>query len=117
KPDQLVASDALHGVRRQAGADRDGPDVLELERGDALDDRGRSGVRLLPVQPRHQDRELVAAEPERLAALAQAPADLAEHTVSDGMAEAVVDPLEVVDVHEAERQRLALLLRLRELAL
>ena len=61
--------------------------------------------------------ELVAAEPERLAALPQARGDLAEHEVADRMAEAVVDALEVVDVDEAEGERRALVLGRRELAL
>ena len=55
------------------------------------------------VQARKQQRELVTAEPERLAALAQPPGDLRQDAVAGRMAEAVVDPLEVVDVDQAER--------------
>ena len=44
-------------------------------------------------------------------------ADLAQHAVTCGMSEAVVDPLEVVDVDQAEGEGLALLLGQRQLAL
>src|SRR6185295_2120134 len=95
----------------------DRADVLEIERRNAVDDRARARESLLSVHRGHQDGELVAAEPERLATLAEALPHLAEHAVAGGMAEAIVDPLEVVDVDEAERERLVLLLGDRELAL
>ena len=58
-----------------------------------------------------QDRELVAAETRRRVGLAQrrldAVADLAEQAVAGGVAERVVDRLEVVQVHEQDRHGLA----------
>src|SRR5207253_4464843 len=54
---------------------------------------------------------------KRLATLAQPGGDLREHAVSGGMAEAIVDLLEVVDVDETERQRRVGLFRVQELAL
>ncbi len=115
--DQLVAPDALHRIRRDAGADRQLADLLELRGTDALDDRARDRDAVVRVETGEEHRELVAAEPEALAALAQPRRDLAEHAVADRVAVAVVDVLEVVDVHEAERERGAVLLGLRELAL
>ena len=64
-----------------------------------------------------EDRELVAAEPERLATLTQAGRDLREDSVARRVTEAVVDLLEVVDVDEAERDRVAALLGVEQLAL
>ena len=64
-----------------------------------------------------QQRELVAAEPEGLAVLAEACADLGEHPVSDRVPEEVVDALEVVDVDHAEREGDAARLCSDELAL
>ena len=60
-----------------------------------------------------QHGELVAAEPGggvgRAERREQPLADLAEHLVSDGVAEAVVDRLEVVEVDEHDAHRRALL--------
>ena len=94
-----------------------GPGGLQLDRGDPLDDRLRRDPRAFLVASRQQDRELVAAEPERLAALAEVRRELGEHLVAARMPEAVVDPLEVVDVHQAEAERIALRPRVGELAL
>ena len=69
------------------------------------------------VAPRQQEGELVAAEPERLAALAEAGRHLREDAVADRVAVPVVDLLEVVDVEQAERERDASLLRLVEVVL
>ena len=80
-----------------------------------IDSRDRE--RDLLVGAREQHGELVAAEPERLAALAQPRRDEREHAVAGRMAEAVVDPLEVVDVEEAERDERVGLVGERELAL
>ena len=91
EPDQLVAPGAVRRVRRDAGAHGHGADALDVERGDALDDRAGHGRRLPLVLPRQEHRELVAAEPERLAALPQPRRDLAEHEIADRMPEAVVD--------------------------
>ena len=53
--------------------------IPRSERRDALDDRARHRRRLPLVLPGQEDGELVAAEPERLAALPQPRRDLAEH--------------------------------------
>ena len=64
-----------------------------------------------------EQRELVAAEPEGLAVLAQLRGELGEQPVALGMAVEVVDALEVVDVDQAEREGRASRLGLHELAL
>jgi hypothetical protein len=64
-----------------------------------------------------EQREFVAAESEGLAALAEPCTDLREDAVPRRMPVAVVDPLEVVDVDEAVRQRPRQLLRTQQLAL
>ena len=64
-----------------------------------------------------QQRELVSSEAERLSALTEPRRDLREHAVPRRVSEAVVDPLEVVDVHQAERQRACLLFGVQQLAL
>src|SRR5438067_1033751 len=94
----VYASRASTAFARDARADGDNTHVLELERADPVDDRlcGRDGRPL--VEPGQDQRKLVAAEPERFAALAQPARDLRQDPVADGMPEAVVDPLEVVDV-------------------
>ena len=117
EPDQLVALASMVGEGGDAGADRDRAHLVEVERRDPADDRVRGRERGGFVVLREQDRELVAAEPERLAALAEPSGDLRQHLVAGRVAEAVVDPLEVVDVDEAERQRQIVLLRRSELAL
>ena len=61
---------------REAGADRDGADVVELDRRDPRQDRVRRGERHPLVVIHEQQRELVAAEPECLAALAEPRGDL-----------------------------------------
>ena len=83
------------------------PILLELRGADALDDRAGDRDAVARVEAGEEDGELVAAEPEALAALAQPRRDLAEHAVADRVPVAVVDLLEVVDVDEAERERLA----------
>ena len=103
--DQLVAVARVRRRGRDAHADRDRADLLELQRGDPLDDRRRRGQRAVLVVAGQEQRELVAAEPERLAGLAQPRREPREHAVAGRVAEAVVDPLEVVDVDEAERER------------
>ncbi len=115
--DQLIAPDSL---RRECGdpcAHGDGADLLELRRADALDDRAGDADGRALVEPGEEHGELVAAEPEALATLAEACGDLPEDAVADRMPVVVVDPLEVVDVHQAQAQRLAVMLGLRQLAL
>ena len=66
---------------------------------------------------RKQERELVAAEAEGLAVLAQVGRDLREHAVAGRVSEEVVDALEVVDVDQAEAEAGACALGLDQLAL
>ena len=115
--DQLVAIERLLGEARDAGADGDRADEVELELADALDDRARDRERLARVVVGEQQRELVAAEPEGLAVLAQLRRQLGEQAVALGMPEQVVDPLEVVDVEQAEREGRSAGFRLHQLAL
>src|SRR5207247_5242763 len=61
--------------------------------------------------------KLVAPEAERLPALAEPGRDLGEHAITDRMAVAVVDLLEVVDVEQAESQRDAVHLSLVQITL
>ena len=119
-PDELVPADRLDGHRGEPRADGDRarrPRRRQLDRRDPLHDRLGGELRPLFVPAGEEDGELVPAEPERLAALAQARRELREHLVAAGMAVAVVDPLEVVDVHEAEAERIRLLERVGDLAL
>ena len=101
--DQRVALATVLRVGGDAGADGDRTDRAEIGFADAGDDRLGDRERDLLVGPGKQHGELVAAEAERLAALAQPRRDEREDAVAGRMAEAVVDPLEVVDVEEAER--------------
>src|SRR3954471_6105996 len=117
EPDQVVA--VARVGRRGGNPDREGAraDLLQLECRDSLDDRGRRGQRAALVVAGQQQCELVAAEAERLAGLPQAGREPREDAVAGRVAEAVVDPLEVVHVDEAEGQRQRLLLRVPQLAL
>jgi hypothetical protein len=85
-----------------------------LEQAHAADDPVGDGDGLLLLAAGEKERELVPADPERLPVLAQPSRHLREHEVPLRMAERVVQFLEVVDVEDAEADRQALLLRLRE---
>ena len=74
--------------------------ALTVTRADRLDRRrgeparrstARPWSRRALFWPGQQHRELVAAEPERLAALAEARRELREHAIAGRVAEAVVD--------------------------
>ena len=68
----------------------------------------------LRLSAREDDSELVTAEAERSDAVrrtSEEPGDLDEHLVSERMPVGVVDPLEVVDVDEAEAEPRAVLCR------
>ena len=117
EPDQLVSTVTLHRERRETRADGDLTDVVEVDGRDPLDDRLRRGQRRRLVMVGEQQRELVSSEAERLSALTEPRRDLREHAVPRRVSEAVVDPLEVVDVHQAERQRACLLFGVQQLAL
>ncbi len=69
------------------------------------------------AEVRQDERELVATQPRHgvgiAHALRQPLGGLPQHHVARGVAEAVVDRLEVVEVDEEQRERLRLPLRLR----
>ena len=115
--DQLVAVERLLREAGDSGADGDRADQVELEPADPLHDRAGDRERLARVVLGQQKGELVAAEPEGLAVLAQLGRELGEEPVAFGMAVEVVDALEVVDVDQAEREGRAAGLGLDELAL
>ena len=116
-PHELVPAQLFLRHGRNACADRDRAGGLELDRCDPLDDRLGCHPRTFLVAAGEQDRELVSAEPEGLATLAEIRCQLCEHLVAARVAEAVVDPLEVVDVHEAQAERVALRAGVCDLAL
>ena len=95
----------------------DGADLLELQRCDPFDDRFCRDQSSVLVGGREQQRELVAAETEGLACLTQARRELRQHAVARRMAEAIVDPLEVVDVDQAEAERETTFVRVPQLPL
>jgi hypothetical protein len=115
--DELVAVDLVERRGRDPGADRHRAGRREVGVGDPVHDRLRRDPCAVLVPAGEEDGELVAAQPERLAALAQVRGQLREHLVAARVAVAVVDPLEVVDVDQAEAERVALRLRVGELAL
>ena len=92
--------------RRDADADRN---LSDLRKGEAFDGGAKTLERrqgFLDAAIRHQDDELLAAEAEQLVGVAKGLAHEAgeqhQHLVAVGMAEAVVDLLEKVDVGDAE---------------
>jgi hypothetical protein len=117
EPDQLPA---VRGLAREGGdarADRDRPDVVDLERAHPADDRFRGPDPAALVVVGQQERELVAAQPEGLAVLAQVRCDLGEDVVPGRVAVQVVDALEVVHVDEAEAEVAPALVRVEQLTL
>ena len=106
QPDQLVALAGVLRRGRDPGADRDRADRLEVERADPVDDRRRATARAaLSSSP--GSRTANSSPPSRKASppWRSRAASCDEHAVAGRMAEAVVDPLEVVDVDEAEAER------------
>ena len=93
------------GCQRYTRAHGDPADAADVEAGDPLDDRLPGGERLRSFVTGQEDGELVTAEAEGLARLAQSRCHLREHRIAHWMAEAVVDALEIVDVDQAERKR------------
>ncbi len=100
-----------------SGTDGDRTELLQLERGDPVDDRFADDDAVLLVASGQEQRELVATEPEGLAVLPQARGELRQNVVARRVAETVVDALEVVDVDEAERELAVLLAGAHELEL
>ncbi len=92
--DLAAEAPELDGLLHDPAADRLGPAAGEL--------RGHAG---------EDDGELVAADPAgqvpRPDVGAEDPGHRLEHGVTEGMAAGVIDPLEVVEVHQEERQPLA----------
>src|SRR5207244_9036196 len=74
--DELVAAVALHREGGEPSTHGHGADVVEVDRGYALHDRIRGCKRHPLVVIGEEQRELVAAEAEGLAALAEPGADL-----------------------------------------
>src|SRR5581483_5297093 len=115
-PDELVRRRPARGKRRDAGRDRRNgldPPLAEQHPGDPVGDTGGG------VGPAvDDDRELVAADAEDLLVRAnrpdESPRDRAQHPVARGMAFAVVDLLEVVEVDEDKRDLAALVLDARD---
>jgi hypothetical protein len=104
------------GREGDAGADGDRLHLTEIEGADPLDDRLGDAQRLLGSIAGEHDRELVPADPERLAGLTEASGDAREDGIAGRVPEAVVHPLEVVDVDQAERERPAVANGVLELA-
>ena len=86
---------------------RERPALLPLLLAESAHELLGCGGRRVGARAREHDGELVTAEPVRLADPAQLARDVSEHAVADRMAVAVVDLLEVVEVEEADGQRLA----------
>ena len=88
------------------------PDGVELRERDPLCDPLGERLGDLEVARREDDRELLAAGPAHVVALAhrrpELVGELGQHLVSDGVPVDVVDPLEVVEVEHHERHRPAL---------
>ncbi len=82
--------------------------MLQLQVRDRAADRFCQGDGLFGVEPRQQDDELLTAIARRDVAGALAVGgehcrDLAQALVTEGVAVAVVDPLEVIDIGEQHR--------------
>ncbi len=115
--DELAAVRCLSRERRDPRGDGYRADVIELDGCNALDDRGGRLDRRRLGAVGQQESELVAAQAERLTVLAQGRRKLGEDVVTGGVAEEVVDALEIVDVHEAETEWALVPLRVDQLAL
>src|SRR3990172_6791770 len=97
------------GKRRTAGGEREGAPLLACRgafEGRRQEPPGGDG-RAADIGSRHEDDELVAADPEGGGAAPGVGAEEAPHRreqgVAAGVAELVVDPLEVVEVDEDQR--------------
>ena len=75
--------------------------------GDPLEDALGDPARLCLVESGQDEGELVSADPEGSTAVRQAGCDAQQHLVPGRVTETVVDLFEVVDVDDAERQRVA----------
>ena len=115
--DEVGALDAVLRIGGDAAGHAEELAALEGLLREALDDRARDREALVLVAPRKQEGEFVAAEPEGLAALAEACRHLREDAIADRVAVPVVDLLEVVDVEQDEREREPLVLCLVQVVL
>jgi hypothetical protein len=104
-------------VQREAGDADAGADIqwLLLEH-DGLLERAEClcQSRLPSSAPtgRHQQREFIATEPRDAAgrpiSACSRMADLAQHVIADPVPERIVDEFEAIQIHDQDRQRLAL---------
>ena len=110
---RLGAGDELARVRgvlralRDPDRDRDRAGEVELDLVEALGEPGRERDRLLLAAAGHDHGELLAADPADdvggADGRAEVVGELRQHLVADGVAEDVVDLLEVVDVDHHDR--------------
>ena len=115
--EQLLAIERVLRVDRDPDRDAGGGADLVGRGDDALDHRLGDPPAVVLADAGEHERELVASEPEGLAAPAQARADLDEDAVAGSVAVDVVHALEVVDVDQTERDGSAERLRAIELLL
>ena len=122
-PIERVAVAGMAGDGADPGRERDAGRVrrvaLAIEAaGEHASDRELAGVR---IGARHDDRELVAADPEGPVRATQVAGHgrrgVAQQDVADRVAASVVDPLEVVEIDDGQRQRLVVADRAGPLAL
>jgi hypothetical protein len=85
---ELGALDAVLRIGGDPAEIETWPPCSHAAVGDAFDDGLCDREAFVLVAAREEECELVSAEPERLAALAEASGDLREHAIADGMAEA-----------------------------
>ena len=113
----MAGDGADPGRERDAGRVRRVALAIEAA-GEHASHRQLAGVR---IGARHDDRELVAADPEGPVRATQVAGHgrrgVTQQDVADRVAAGVVDPLEVVEVDDGERQRLVVADRAGPLAL
>ena len=105
--DELARVGGVLGTLGDADRDRDPAGEAELDPVEALGEPGRERDRALLAAARDDHGELLAADPAddvgRADARAEVIGELRQHVVADGVAEDVVDLLEVVDVDHHHR--------------
>ena len=105
--DELARVGGVLGALRDPDRDRDPAGEAELDPVEALGEPGRERDRALLAAAGDDHGELLAADPAddvaRADARAEVVGELRQHVVADGVAEDVVDLLEVVDVDHHDR--------------
>ena len=118
--DELARVGGVLGALRDPDRDRDRAGEAELDPVEALGEPGREGDRALLAAAGDDHGELLAADPADDIACADARAEMVcevrQHVVADGVAEDVVDLLEVVDVDHHDRHVRVLCRGQRQLA-